>query len=88
MKKLLKSEICESVNNAHYALFTKKVKHFSLKKKKKKNINANVRLGSAKRAFRKPFRTLIFMICKSLYKIRTRLVSSGNFHRTQATPTK
>ena len=36
MKKLLKSEICGSVNSAHRALFTEKVKFFSSKKKKKK----------------------------------------------------
>ena len=36
MKKLLKSEICGSVNSAHRALFTEKVKYFSSKKKKKK----------------------------------------------------
>ena len=36
MKKLLKIEICGSVNNAHRALFTEKVKYFSSKKKKKK----------------------------------------------------
>ena len=48
MKKLLKIEICESVNNAHRALFTEKVKYFSSKKKKKKTKEMqNVRLGSA-----------------------------------------
>ena len=50
MKKLLKIEICGSVNNAHHALFTEKVKYFSSKKKKKKNKTKetqNVRLGSA-----------------------------------------
>ena len=36
MKKLLKSEICGSVNNAQHALFTEKVKHFGSPKKKKK----------------------------------------------------
>ena len=35
MKKLLKSEICGSVNIAHHALFTEKVKYFGSKKKKK-----------------------------------------------------
>ena len=37
MKKLLKSEICGSMNSAHHALFTEKVKYFGSKKKKKKN---------------------------------------------------
>ena len=46
MKKLLKSEICGSVNNANYALFTEKVKHFGSKRKKKKAETQNVRLGS------------------------------------------
>ena len=36
MKKLLKSEICGSVNSAHSALFTGIVKHFGSKKIKKK----------------------------------------------------
>ena len=36
MKKLLKSEICGSVNSAHHALFIRKVKYFDSKKKKKK----------------------------------------------------
>ena len=44
MKKWLKSEICGSVNSAHNALFTGKVKHFGLKKKKKAGTQ-NVRLG-------------------------------------------
>ena len=50
MKKLLKSEICGSVNSAHHALFTGKVKYFGSKKKKKKKKEEemqNVRLGSA-----------------------------------------
>ena len=46
MKKWLKSEICGSVNSAHNALFTGKVKHFGSKKKKKKTAGTqNVRLG-------------------------------------------
>ena len=36
MKKFLKSKICGSVNSAHRALFTGKVKYFDSKKKKKK----------------------------------------------------
>ena len=52
MKKLLKSEICGSVNSAHRALFIEKVKYFDSKKKKKKKKKKeeetqNVRLGSA-----------------------------------------
>ena len=47
MKKLLKSKICGSVNSAHRALFTGKVKYFDSKKKKKKKETQNVRLGSA-----------------------------------------
>ena len=47
MKKLLKSEICGSVNSAHHALFTEKVKYFSSKKKKKTEETQNIRLGSA-----------------------------------------
>ena len=49
MKKLLKIEICGSVNNAHRALFTEKVKYFNSKKKKRKKTKEtqNVRLGSA-----------------------------------------
>ena len=49
MKKLLKSKICESINSAHRALFTGKVKYFGSKKKNKRN---------AKRAFALPKRTL------------------------------
>ena len=49
MKKLLKSEICGSVNSAHHALFTGKVKYFGSKKKKKKKK----RRRNAKRAFGK-----------------------------------
>ena len=52
MKKLLKSEMCESVNSTHHALFIGKVKYFDSKKKKKKKKKKeeetqNVRLGSA-----------------------------------------
>ena len=47
MKKLLKSEICGSVNIAHHALFTEKVKYFGSKKKKKTEETQNIRLGSA-----------------------------------------
>ena len=36
MKKLLKNKICGSVNSAHRALFTRKVKYFGSKKKNKK----------------------------------------------------
>ena len=46
MKKLLKSKICGSVNSAHRALFTGKVKYFGSKKKKKTKETQNVRLGS------------------------------------------
>ena len=51
MKKLLKSKICGSVNSAHRALFTGKVKYINSKKKKKKKTKQtqNVRLGSPKR---------------------------------------
>ena len=44
MKKLLKSKICGSVNSAHRALFTGKVKYINLKKKKKTKQTQNVRL--------------------------------------------
>ena len=46
MKKLLKSEICGSVNIAHHALFTEKVKYFGSKKKKTEETQ-NIRLRSA-----------------------------------------
>ena len=48
MKKLLKSEICGSMNSAHHALFTEKVKYFGSKKKKKKKTEEmqNMHLGS------------------------------------------
>ena len=46
---LLKSKICGSVNNAHRALFTGKIKFFGQKKKKKKTKQMqNVHLGSTK----------------------------------------
>ena len=35
MKKLLKNEICGSMNSAHLALFMEKVKHFGSREKKK-----------------------------------------------------
>ena len=44
MKKLLKSEICGSVNSTHRALFTGKVKYFGYNQKKKKKKTQNVRL--------------------------------------------
>ena len=55
MKKLLKSEICGSVNstqNPHVAENQLKSQAFRLKKKKKKkrNTETQTRLGSAKRA--------------------------------------
>ena len=41
MKKLLKSKIYESINNAHRALFTKKkIKYFDSKIYKKNKTNA------------------------------------------------
>ena len=42
MKKLLKSKIYESINNAHRALFTKKkkIKYFDSKINKKNKTNA------------------------------------------------
>ena len=46
MKKLLKSEICGSINSAHHALFTEKVKYFGSKKKKKTEEMQNMHLGS------------------------------------------
>ena len=49
MKKLLKIEICGSVNNAHRALFTEKVKYFSSKKKKKKKNKRNAKRAVGKR---------------------------------------
>ena len=52
MKKLLKSEICGSMNNArdpHMAENWLKSQTFRLKKKKK-GRNANVHMGSTKRA--------------------------------------
>ena len=50
MKKLLKSEMCESVNSTHHALFIGKVKYFDSKKKKKKKEE---RRRNTKRAFGK-----------------------------------
>ena len=38
MKKLLKSEICESVNSAGYTVHRGKVNKCGLKKKKKENV--------------------------------------------------
>ena len=49
MKKFLKSKICGSVNSAHRALFTGKVKYFDSKKKKKNKKNKR----NAKHAFGK-----------------------------------
>ena len=49
MKKLLKSEIYGSVNNAHCALFMGKVKHFGSQKKKKNRRNAKRAFGKCKR---------------------------------------
>ena len=46
MKKWLKSEIYGSINSAHRALFTGKVKYFGSKKKKNTKETQNVRLGS------------------------------------------
>ena len=48
MKKLLKSKIYGSINNAHRALFTKKKSNILTPKKKKKQTKQrqNVRLGS------------------------------------------
>ena len=49
MKKLLKNKIYGSVNSAHCALFTKKVKYFS-KKKRKERRRRNVKCAFGKRA--------------------------------------
>ena len=74
MKKLLKSEICASVNSAHHTLFTEKVKHFDSKKKEK--LKHKTCVWEAQMRF--PKRTLNH--CCHLYKANERF-HEINHHR-------